>query len=362
MIWLKNVWYVAGFEEELNDESVVARRFLDIPVVMMRHSNGSLAALEDLCPHRLLPLSAGKRVGDELVCGYHGLKFTIKGLCTEAPGQALIPSAACVRTYPLAARHGLLWIWMGKKELAEEYLIPDIRWNDHPEWTPSRGYHHIDADFRLSVDNLMDLGHETWVHARTIGNGEDECIPNFPVKVTIEGEGLLRAHREMPNIEPPPFFSMVLNHEGRINRWQTAIGLAPSICMTDFGVYPIGTSPDNAYRTHVMHLLTPETESKTHYFWTVARNRRLDEEELTESIREAIAMTFDEDGVVLALQQKQLEKYGGNIPRVALKVDEAPIRARRLLEALIKREMDDPDYVYHPQLMIQDTTPELEMS
>jgi len=361
MIWLKNAWYVAGFQHELDDGKVVARRFLDTAVVMMRHSDGRVSALRDMCPHRLMPLSAGRRVGDELECGYHGMRFDLNGACTLAPGQSNIPKQACVASYPLAQRHGLLWIWMGDAERAQTDLIPDIRWNDHPEWTPSRGYHRIEADFRLSVDNLLDLGHESWVHLRTIGQGEEEVIPNYPVKVTVEGDGLVRAHREMPNIEAPPFFAMVLDHQGRINRWQTAIGLAPSICMTDFGVYPVGTSPDDAYRSHVLHLLTPETESTTHYFWSVARNRRLDDDNLTQEICKAIAQTFDEDAVVLEIQQKQIEAEGGPIPRLALRVDEAPIRARRLLEALIKQETEDPNFVYRPALMIEDVTPALEM-
>ncbi|RTL48641.1 MAG: aromatic ring-hydroxylating dioxygenase subunit alpha [Rhodocyclaceae bacterium] len=362
MNWLNNAWYVAGFQHELDGDNVVARRFLGIPVVMMRHSDGRIAALEDKCPHRLIPLSAGRRIGDELQCGYHGMRFSINGTCTLAPGQTHIPSTACLKAFPLENKHGLLWIWLGDASHADVDLIPDIRWNDHPEWTPSRGYHHVKADFRLAVDNLMDLGHESWVHLRTIGQGEEECIPSYPVKVTIQGEGLLSAHREMPNIDAPPFFSMVLNHSGRINRWQTAISLAPSICMTDFGVYPVGTSPDDAYRTHVLHLLTPETENSTHYFWSVARNRRLDNENLTEEICKAVIQTFDEDAAVLELQQKQVEQYGGSVPKVALKVDEAPIRTRRLLEALIKRENEDQGFIYRPALMIEDTTPKLEMT
>ena len=82
---------------------------------------------------------------------------------------------------------------------------------------------------------------------------------------------------------------------------------------------------------------------------------------LTESIRLAIAATFDEDAVVLAIQQKQIETYGGNVPRVATRLDEAPIRARRMLEALIKREADDPEFAFRPSLMIEDTTPQLVM-
>ena len=362
MSWLKNAWYVAGFSHELDQQPFVARTLLGTPVVMMRHSDGRIAALEDLCPHRLMPLSAGSRVGDELQCGYHGMRFAVTGVCTQAPGQTHIPPQACVRSFPFLQRHGLLWVWMGKPERADAALVPDIRWNEHPEWAPSRGYHHIEAHFQLSVDNLMDLGHESWVHLRTIGQGDEEVIPSYPVKVSIKGEGLLHAHREMPNIEAPPFFAMVLDHHGRINRWQTAVSLAPSICMTDFGVYPVGSTPDKAYRSHVLHLLTPETERSTHYFWSVARNRRLDDEGLTKAVCRAIEQTFNEDAVVLRTQQSQLEKYGGPVPRVAMKVDEAPIRARRLLEALMRKEQEDPDFIYRPPLMIEDTTPELAMA
>lgn len=362
MIWLKNAWYVAGFADELTASNTVARQFLGESVVMMRHSNGQVVAMEDKCPHRLLPLSAGTRVGDELQCGYHGMRFSVEGKCTLAPGQTHIPVQACVKTYPLQQRHGLLWIWMGNPQKADPDLIPDMHWNDDPEWTPARGYHYIECDFRLSVDNLMDLGHESWVHLRTIGQGEEECIPSFPVKVSLPADGLVRCHREMPNIEPPPFFAMVLNHHGRINRWQTAISLAPSICMTDFGVFPVGTSPDDAFRTHVLHLLTPETEATTHYFWFAARNRRLDEPSLTDGMQQGISQTFDEDAVVLKLQQQAISRYGGNIPGVAMKVDEAPIRARRVLDGLVQKELADPDFVYRPPLMIEDVTPALEMA
>ena len=353
-MWLKNVWYVAGFEAELEDSAVIARRFLDTPVVMYRTSSGQLAALEDLCPHRLMPLSAGKRVGDQLQCGYHGMRFGPDGVCTEAPGQARPSDKACITSYPLQARHGLRWIWMGKPHLAKPDLIPDVHWYQDPAWVPSDGYHLIQADLRLLNDNLLDLSHESYVHTRTIGNEEEESIANFPLEVTVEGDRLVRAHREMPNIDPPPFFAMILDHKGRIDRWQTAINLAPGINMTDVGVYPVGTPRKDAFVGHVLHLLTPETDHSTHYFWSMTRNYRLDNAPLTQAIRDAVNLTFDEDREVLEVQQAQIARLGGAIPRVALRLDEAPLRARRLLAALVEREQADPDYVMEPLPLIDD--------
>jgi vanillate O-demethylase monooxygenase subunit len=253
-------------------------------------------------------------------------------------------------------------MWPGERARADEALIPDVHWNDDPSWAASRGYHHLDADFRLAVDNLLDLSHETYVHQKTIGNDEEESIAHYPVKVSVEGDCLIRAHREMPNIVAPPFFAMVLNHQGRINRWQTAISLAPCLNMTDFGVYPVGTSQHQAYRSHVLHLLTPETEHTTHYFWSLTRNYRIADEGLTEGIRKAIAATFDEDRVVLAIQQKQLLIHGDQVPRVPLKLDEAPMRARRLLSSLIRHEAEDAAFVLRPALMVGEETPALAMA
>ncbi|MGH8436275.1 MAG: Rieske 2Fe-2S domain-containing protein [Pseudomonas sp.] len=358
-MWLKNTWYIAAFEPEL-EEPMVARRFLDTPVVMFRTSSGELTALEDICPHRLMPLSCGKRMGDELQCGYHGMRFSAAGKCVAVPGQQQVPAAATVRRFPLVARHGFIWIWMGKAEQANPDNIPDLHWNDDPGWTPSRGYKMVHADYRLMNDNLLDLSHENYVHGKTIGNDEEESIADFPLKVTVEESQIVRAHREMPDILPPPFFAMILKTKERINRWQTAINLVPGINMTDVGVYPVGQPKDGAYVSHVLHLLTPETETSTHYFWSITRNYRLQEAELTEAIRLAISATFDEDKIVLEQQQQQMNVLKAVVPRVAIKLDEAPMRARRILDEWLRKESETPEISVTPLRLVEDVSTSLE--
>lgn len=358
MIWLKNTWYVAAFEHEL-EETTINRKLLGENVIIYRTSEGETTALQDLCPHRLMPLSVGKRIGDELQCGYHGMKFNAQGTCTTIPGQSQIPAKACVKRFPTVLRHGFVWIWMGDPELASDTLIPDVHWNDSPDWTPSLGYHHFECDFRLMNDNLLDLSHESYVHTRTIGNEEEESIANYPLNVTVSGDRLIRAHREMPNIDPPPFFEMVLKSSNPINRWQTAINLMPGINMTDVGVYPVEKDRSQAHVMHVLHLLTPETEKSTHYFWAVDRNFDLGDEKLTQGIKKSIDDTFNEDKVILEIQQKQLDEMGGeSIPNVAIRLDEAAVRARRMLDMQIQKEAEDPKTVLEPLPLLEEAEPE----
>lgn len=350
--WPKNCWYVAAHAHEVTDQ-LFARTILGQPLIFWRAAGGTVAALEDRCPHRLVPLSTGKTVGGHVECGYHGLRFDAGGACTHVPGQDSIPSNACVKTFPVAERHALIWVWLGAAELADESLIPDLHWLDAPGWTSVTGTLHFNCDYRLINDNLLDLSHETYIHKHTIGN---DAVAASPSVTEIVGRRVVRVHREMPDIEPPPFFSLAQGHEARINRWQIAIFMAPGFNMTEVGFHPVGT---DRVKEHLMmrpiHIITPETERSAHYIWAVARNFRLGDARLDEGLIVAIDHTFKEDRELLEIQQKRLDEEGmPKLPQVAVKLDQGPVQGRRLLEAMIKREQDDPSHCEPPGLLADD--------
>jgi phenylpropionate dioxygenase-like ring-hydroxylating dioxygenase large terminal subunit len=125
-------------------------------------SDGEVAALEDACWHRLLPLSLGHLKDDQVVCGYHGLVFNSAGRCTYMPAQKTINPSACVHAYPIVERHRLVWLWPGDPALADPAKVPDFHWNDGADWVGDGGtFYSLGCDYRLVVDNLMDLTHET---------------------------------------------------------------------------------------------------------------------------------------------------------------------------------------------------------
>lgn len=356
-MWPKNCWYVAGFAHELGaagESKLVARRLLDQAVIMWRKGDGSPAALADRCPHRLVPLSTGKLVGEHVECGYHGLRFDGGGACVHVPGQDNLPKGAPVRTFPIAQKHDLLWLWFGAADLADEALIPDLHWMNAPGWNATLGYHHFKADYRLLNDNLLDLSHETYIHKHTVGN---DAVADCPVVSNVVDGRLVRAHREMPDIEPPPFFSMAQGHEGRINRWQIAIYIAPGFNMTEVGFHAVGS--DRARDSLLMrplHLLTPESEHSTHYFWALTRNFKLENAALDTKIHAAVTQTFDEDRALLEVQHQRLMAEGHpQIPQMAVKVDIAPVQGRRVLADMIAREQADPRAVVPPVAMADDS-------
>ena len=348
----KNCWYVAAHAHEVAEE-LFARTLLNQAVIFWRGADGNVAALEDRCPHRLVPLSTGKTVNGQVECGYHGLRFDTGGACTFVPGQETTPKNVEVQSFPVAERHALIWIWMGAAELADEDLIPDLHWMDCAGWAATTGYLHFKCDYRLINDNLLDLSHETYIHKHTIGN---DAVADAPVVTQVIDHRVVRAHREMPNIDPPPFFALAQGNDKTINRWQIAIYMAPGFNMTEAAFHTVGTDrTKDHFMMRPIHIITPETDHTAHYIWGLARNFRLDDDELNDQIYEATQHTFSEDRVLLELQDQRLQTEGmPQLPQLPVKLDKAPVQGRKLLDAMIQAEQDDPTFCLLPAMLADD--------
>lgn len=118
MKYVNNAWYPVVWADRVGRE-LTRHVVLEEPIVIYRLEDGSIAALQDACPHRLAPLSLGKLKGDNIECGYHGMTFDCSGKCVVIPGQEVIPGNALVRSYPLQVKYGLVWLWMGDAKKAD---------------------------------------------------------------------------------------------------------------------------------------------------------------------------------------------------------------------------------------------------
>ena len=338
MTFLRNTWYVACWAEALGGEPL-ARTFLGVPVVLFRKADGTAVALEDRCCHRALPLSMGRIEGDGLRCGYHGLKFDAQGTCIEVPGQATIPPGAAVRAYPVVERWAAVWIWMGDSSLADPASVPEVFWLDDSGWTPAPGYLRAHADYRLLVDNLLDLSHVSYLHQGTLAGSDIEAVT--PVTTTRQGERIL-VGRCLEDVLVPPLYSEASGITGRVDRWQWITWEAPANVYFDIGCAPTGTGAPQGDRGQGVsmwstHLITPETATTTHYHFSWARDFKLGDAAVTESLRNGARKAFMEDLVVLEAQQRSIAASSG-APVVDINIDNGPIQYRRILDETLFRE------------------------
>ena len=337
--FVRNAWYAACWASDLGSDKPHAKTILGEPVVLWRDKSGAPVALEDRCCHRHLPLSLGRVTGNTLQCGYHGLEFNALGRCVSVPGQSRVPPNATIQSYPVCQRHALIWIWCGDPSQADTNDIPDLFWLDHPDWTQTGGHLHMRADYRLLIDNLLDLTHVSYIHKNTIAGDPKEAL--VPVKTTREGD-CIRVERWMLGFTAPPMYNKARRFDGPVDRWQLIKWQAPSIVTLDIGCADAGTGAPEGDRSQGIsmwsnHIITPETETTTHYLWAFARNYKLEDASVSKVLAKGGMQTFMEDVVVLERQQAALEEVGER-PVVDINIDNAPLQFRNTLENLIAAE------------------------
>ena len=332
-----NAWYAAAYDVELK-RALLPRTICNKPVVLYRKGNGTPVALADACWHRLVPLSFGRLDGDNVVCGYHGLEYDETGRCVYMPSQDTINPSACVKSYPVAEKHRFVWIWPGEPALADPALIPDMHWNDDPDWAADGKLIEVKCDYRLVVDNLMDLTHETFVHGSSIG---DRAVAESPFEAN-HSDRFAYVTRWMHDIDPPPFWRKQYGKPGKVDRWQIIRFEAPCTVTIDVGVAAAGTGAQQGDRSqgvngYVLNTITPSTDNTCLYFWAFARNYDLHNQARTHELREGVAAVFGEDEAVLQAQQIAIEANPDH-QFYNLNIDAGTMWARKLIDRMIDRE------------------------
>jgi phenylpropionate dioxygenase-like ring-hydroxylating dioxygenase large terminal subunit len=325
--FLQNQWYAAATSCELGAKPL-GRRICGEPIAFYRQADKSVAAIEDGCSHRKVPLSMGDVIGNELQCPYHGFRFNARCACTLIPSQAEVPPRAFdVRAYPAIERHALVFVWIGDPERADPALLPDFRENDSPGWQASHGYLRVAAHYELLIDNLLDLTHLPFVHKSTL-NGPG--IVENPLKVELEGD-VVRGRREMPGVDPAPIHRVLRQFAGKIDRYQHFEFRLPVYIHLNLGANPAGSDEDRSIAHHVvMNSLTPETEKTTHYFWSIAQCQNPDPA-VMHTLYTLNKGAFDEDKVLIEAQQCAIDADTTGRPLGAVAGDRAGVLARRII-------------------------------
>jgi vanillate O-demethylase monooxygenase subunit len=337
----RNAWYVACTPDEFAAKPL-GRQVCGQRMVFFRGPGDQVAALEDWCPHRGAPLSLGRVVEGRLVCGYHGLEMGCDGKTVAMPGQR-VRGFPPIRSFPVIERHGFVWVWPGDPALASPDKLPLLAWADNPQWAYGGGLYHIGCDYRLMIDNLMDLTHETYVHSTSIGQKE---IDETPCQTRTEGDEVITS-RFMNGIIAPPFWQMALRMNGLpadqpVDRWQICHFTPPSHVMIEVGVALAGRGGHGApaqvkASSWVVDFITPETDTSIWYFWGMARHFKPQDPSLTTQIREGQGRIFAEDREMLELQQRNLLAHPER-ELLKLNIDTGGVMARRVIERLIAAE------------------------
>jgi phenylpropionate dioxygenase-like ring-hydroxylating dioxygenase large terminal subunit len=335
--FVRNTWYPLAWSRDVA-RSLSKRRVIGEDIVAYRTEGGAVIALEDACPHKLAPLSIGRLIGDDVECGYHGLKFDCTGRCIRAPGQTRIPPALRARSFPVEEKMGLVWVWMGDPELADRSRVFDL-----PQYHEA-GYSHVEGDALLVeanylslADNLCDPSHVAYVHRTTLANASHEDIlPSYevlPDKVVT-----WRWVIDSPLI---PIFQGLKDFGGNVDRWHYYHYYPPGIAVIDFGSSKTGTGApegnrDDCIQMYACHFITPVDERTCIDHWLCVRNSPSDPA-IDEQLKANLRLAFAEDKGILEAIQRNEERPRAWKP-IKLALDASSVRMRHMVDEQLAAE------------------------
>jgi phenylpropionate dioxygenase-like ring-hydroxylating dioxygenase large terminal subunit len=333
--FLRNAWYAVTWAEDFADAPRAAR-VLGLKIALYRAADGRPVALGDVCPHRFAPLHRGIVMGDAIECPYHGLRFGPHGRCVHNPHGETIPEAARVRSFPAIERHGLIWLWPGDAVLADPARIPDFSHLTAPGYRTIRGDYTTAAYYETFTDNLMDLTHTQFLHRDIQGT---DAFLKAERSISIEGTTARLVYRCPPGLAPGLARRFLPNPEATVEtslemRWD-----APSLMRLTVSVDPV----DRSHPPHIhvgTHILTPETENETHYFYAASRTYERDNAALDEANREwhRIGFGLQDKPMIEAVHANMGTADLMALKPVLLASDVGVMQVRRLLQQLVRGE------------------------
>jgi len=183
---LFNDWHVVARSQDLKPGTVMGARLLDQDLVLWRGQTTQVLAWDDRCPHRSVRLSVGRVVDDGLVCSYHGMVYKPEGRCVYVPSHPdyVPPKQACVQTYQVQERYGLVFVCLGEPER-------DI--SSFPEWENAAyrkilcGPHYCRSGGFRAIENFLDLAHFPFVHTDILGDPNKTEVGDYKVLVGETG-------------------------------------------------------------------------------------------------------------------------------------------------------------------------------
>lgn len=203
--WL-NCWYPVTFVKDLPLDRPYSFSLYGDPLVLFRDRQGKLGCLSDRCCHRAAKLSTGQLLEGKLECLYHGWQFNTEGQCVHIPQlaeSAPIPRNACVRSFPVVEHQGMIWLWLGQVEMADEKTIPTI------DILEKEGIFLVDTvidvpvDYTYLIENGVDPSHASISHDGTeLGVSRKNAKPLEMELLSIDVKGFQGRYRRANTLSP----------------------------------------------------------------------------------------------------------------------------------------------------------------
>jgi vanillate O-demethylase monooxygenase subunit len=241
-------------------------------------------------------------------------------------------------------RDGFIWFWPGDPDGVDEARLPRFPYLSDPRrFSVIKGWLHVRGNYQLVVDNLLDLSHAAYLHPEFAAPGvsTEQALAATTTRLERRGDSVYNYRLRAGLPSPGPSRRLFGFGEEPVNAKSHMTWRAPAVLDFDLGQWEVGTAEEDGLALPQAHVITPETEFTSHYFFVNARNRRLGDPDVDAALLKVFDTAFrTQDEPMIEAVQARMGKVSDirELKPALLSIDAAPMAARRMLAKLIAEE------------------------
>ena len=201
-------WYAVCTSKSLRDDRLYFFSIFNEALVLYRDKGSRALCVKDFCPHRGASFRGGEVISGEIVCPYHGARFTsesegngcIKNRCQHIVDNAYqaYSSRICLKQYPCIEKGDYIYIYYTGKATIEfdkskntsslDPLIPELIGFRTSGYAYEEALLDFKCDWSRIVENHLDILHIFWMHGDTLPGNDigRHSISKFDQKIEVE--------------------------------------------------------------------------------------------------------------------------------------------------------------------------------
>jgi len=164
---MRRYWQPIAAVGELDAQPLKPVRLMGEDLVLYKDHSGTYGLLELHCAHRRADLSYGIVEAHGLRCNYHGWLYDESGQCIAQPFEDLahpelhFKERIKLQAYPVEAKSGLLWAYLGPSPAP---LVPDWEPFSWEDGLVQLVFTEVPCNWFQGQENSIDPVHFEWLH------------------------------------------------------------------------------------------------------------------------------------------------------------------------------------------------------
>ncbi|HWK62104.1 MAG TPA: aromatic ring-hydroxylating dioxygenase subunit alpha [Eoetvoesiella sp.] len=187
--YLRRYWHPIAGVSEFEDRDTKPVRIMGEDLVLYRDLGGNYGLVDRHCPHRRADMSYGYVEKEGIRCSYHGWQYDVAGQCTHQPFEEMMDPQARMRkqtrikAYPVKAKAGMLWAYMGPAPAPE---LPDWDLFNFENGFAQAIFAELPCNWFQCQENSIDPVHFEWTHNNWMTRMSGSLGPYVPTHTRLD--------------------------------------------------------------------------------------------------------------------------------------------------------------------------------